>query len=90
MAPKRLTRKERANIQHLSGRIQSTAAENKLAASMVHERPPRLYGDKNGNLISLQECFGSCTTRNKRILGSQYFKLVTIDFGFSFYSTSGI
>ena len=77
MAPKRLTVKERADQQFSSDRIHTTTAENDLAASMAYERPQTLYGDKSGNLVSLEEGFGSCKTHDKWILGSQSFKTVT-------------
>ena len=77
MAPKRLTGKERADQQFSSDRIHTTTAENELAASMAYERPQTLYGDKSGNLVSLEEGFGSCKTHDKWILGSQSFKTVT-------------
>ena len=77
MAPKRLTGKERADLQFSSDRIQSTTAENELAASMAYERPQTLYGDKDGKLVPLEEGFGSCKTHDKWVLGSQSFKTMT-------------
>ena len=77
MAPKRLTGKERADQQFSADRIQTTTAENELAAAMAYERPQTLYGDKNGNLVPLEEGFGSCKTHEKWVLGSQSFKIVT-------------
>ena len=77
MAPKRLSGKERADQQYSSGRINTTSAENELAASMAYERPQTLYGDKNGNICSWEDGFGSCKTHDNWILGSQSFKTVT-------------
>ena len=77
MAPKRLTGKERADQQFSSDRINTTTAENELAASMAYERPQTLYGDKNGNLVPWEEGFGSCKTHEKWIIGTQSFKTVT-------------
>ena len=77
MAPKRLSGKERADQQYSSGRIHTTTAENELAASMAYERPQTLYGDKNGNICSWEDGFGSCKTHDKWVLGSQSFKTQT-------------
>lgn len=77
MAPKRLTGKERADQQYSSDRINTTTAENELAASMAYERPQTLYGDKQGNLVPWEEGFGSCKTHDKWIIGTQSFKTVT-------------
>ena len=60
MSPKRLTGKERADQKFSSECIQTTTAENELAASMAHERPKCLYGDKKGELASWEEGFGAC------------------------------
>ena len=77
MSPKLLTGKERADQQYSSDRINTTNAENELAATMSYERPQTLYGDKNGNLLPWEEGFGSCKTHEKWIIGTQSFKSVT-------------
>ncbi len=77
MAPKRLTGKERADQQYSSNRINTTTAENDLAASMAYERPQTLYGDKNENLVPWEEGFGNCKTHEKWFIDTQSFKTVT-------------
>lgn len=77
MASKRLSGKERANQKYSSGRIQTTTAENELAAPITYERPQTLYGDKNGVLMPWEEGFGAYKTHNKWIIGTQLFKTVT-------------
>ena len=77
LAPKRLSGKERADQKYSSERINTTTAENELAASMAYERPQTLYGDKHGNLVPWEEGFGACKTHEKWIIGTQSFKTVT-------------
>lgn len=77
MTPKRMSGKERADQQYSSGMIQTTTAENELAASMAYERPQTLYSDKNGILVPWEEDFGACKTHDKWIIGTQSFKTVT-------------
>eukprot|EP00978_Attheya_sp_CCMP212_P045215 scaffold337794_cov55-Attheya_sp.AAC.1 len=63
MKPKQLSRKDRADEQYSSLRVQSTPFENDLAASMTHEKPKLLYGsashkDGFGNIPSYADWIG--------------------------------
>ena len=65
MAPKKLTGKERADQKYSSNRTNITTPENEFAASMAHDRPQILYGDKNGDLVPWEQGFSSCKTHDK-------------------------
>ena len=77
MPPKQLSRKERADRQFSSDRINTTSAENDLAASMAYERPPSLYGDKNGTIGPLEQGFIACNKHSTWIRGSESYKTKT-------------
>ena len=77
MSPKQLSGKERADRQYSSDRINTTSAENDLAAAMAYIRPPTLYGDKNGIIGALEEGFTACAKHSIWIRGSESYKTKT-------------
>jgi hypothetical protein len=77
MMPKGQTGKEQADEQYSSERIQVTALENSLLASMSHSRPPCLYAKGDvGALVELEEGFGACTSYAQWISGVESIKKV--------------
>lgn len=74
MTPKKLTGKERADVQFSSKRIQTTTTENNLAASMSYQRHPSLYGDGNGEIGPLENGFSACKAHAQWIKDVESFK----------------
>jgi hypothetical protein len=62
MTPTLRSGKERSDEHHSASRAGTTKLESDLMATMMHQKPPSLFGKPTGSLGQHKEGFGACAT----------------------------